>query len=188
MSKKIIIFSITILLIIAGVIFWITVSRKSAGDQLTELTKNLPQAIKVFKKNNSYTVVNEKDGYQIRMPESWKGFSQVGYFEEKTNLEPKKLLMLAEIGGNLVALAQYQLKDKNTFLNSFVEQLLQKSQELDWQKEERKIGKLATIRTTSKNQYLEGLVSYFFKKDLKIYELSGSSEKLLQELIKNGKW
>ena len=185
MNKKIIIAVVVLALGFAS-FFLLTLGPKKI--ELKDLEKNLPEGIKVWQVGNLYEVSNKTDGYILKMPETWKGFKSLSYSAEKESEEPKTLLILEGLEpGDLFAVSAYQLKESKTDLESWLNQLLEKSKELNWQKEKKKAGKFNAIKV-SENKYLENLVSYFFKKGDRIYEVSGFSEETIKEIVKEGKW
>lgn len=185
MSKKII---LAVVILALGFASFFLLTTREKRIELKDLGKNLPEDLKVFQVGDIFEVSNKTDGYFLRMPETWKGFKNLTYSAKKEIDEPKTLLILeGKQEGDLLAVGVYWLKDKNADLNDWLAQLLEKSKELNWQREQKKAGKTAVIKVTE-NKYLAGLTTYFFKKGAKIYEISGFSEEALGKIIGQGRW
>jgi len=86
MSKKttISIIVIILLLIGGGVYYW-----WQNETELSELNKNLPQGIRVEKRDGQEVVVNTIDGYEIKIPKEWGGLENIEYLNKKSGLTLK---------------------------------------------------------------------------------------------------
>lgn len=185
MNKKII---LAVVILTLGFASFFLLTSRPKKVELKDLEKNLPEGLKVFQVGNLYEVLNKIDGYQLQMPKTWKGFKNLSYSAKKESKEPKTLLIMEGINeGDLLAVGAYKPEDKNADLGVWTSQLLEKSKGLDWRQEKKKVGKFNVIKV-NENKYLAGLNTYFFKKDARIYEISGFSEDLVEKIIKQGKW
>jgi len=75
MKKNIVILIVVgvILILAIGVVyfFW------QGGPRLRSINKNLPKGIRVEKRNGQEVVVNDIDGYEIKVPKEWGGVREV---------------------------------------------------------------------------------------------------------------
>lgn len=83
MNKKLVIGGVVLLLIVGGGIFFFL--SQQAQNAVKDLNANLPEGVKVTKSlfSNTYTVVNEIDGYGFKVPivpaYNWNGVKQIIY-------------------------------------------------------------------------------------------------------------
>ena len=180
-----VLFVLFLLLFVGGVFLW-----QENQKDVAELNKNLPEGVRVVKSliGEEYSVVNKIDGYEFKVPKEWKGIEEIEYIPERTEegyvwdsleLEGK------EGFGRVVGVSRFKLEQTNISLeewakNSFEFSSLKNNLSKD------KINEFEIIKT----QEQVGTIGYiyFFKKDLKLYTITGGSEEFIQEIISNGKW
>lgn len=184
MSKKII-FSIIVISILAvgGFFCW-----WQNGAELRELNKNLPDGIRVVQRNGSQVVINQKDGYEIKVPEGWGGLEKVRYKEIENNQE--KYLLLEGNNGVVIEMRQHTINEVG------VEEWLEKQKEglknprfgdFTIFLGEEKIGNYEILKLKNESPIVGTIFTYLFKKDSQIYEIyTDCSEESIRDVILNG--
>lgn len=170
-----------LLLAVAGVFCW-----QKTQDNVVRFNKNLPSGVRIVKDlfRKEYLIVNNIDGYEFKLPERLKKPKEVKYYEERKGEIPG--LFLKGTDGEIVGIGVYELK-QDTSLESWITGWISQFSSFVWSTEQEKIGDFAVVKAKEKS-HLAGLPTYFFKKNFKIYEISGTSGELIQEIIVNGKW
>ena len=87
MQKKttiLILIIVIVLLLIGGVYWW-----WQGEAELKELNKNLPEGIRVEKRNGQEVIINTIDGYEIKVPEEWGGIEIAEYLNKESGLTLK---------------------------------------------------------------------------------------------------
>ena len=188
MRKKIIfsLIGILLLVIIAGGFFW----WRNQKD-VRELNKNLPEGVRVVKNFfGEYRVVNKIDGYEFKLPKEIKSLKEVKYYTEE---EKKPVgISIEGIGGEVIGVGYYKLiqpdKSLESWINDWSKEWVSYFQTFNWEIEKKQIGNFEVFKV-SEEKHLAGLMSfYFFKKNLRIYQLGVIPEKFIREIILNGKW
>ena len=175
-----------LIVVLAGGVFWWWQDQS----EVKELNKNLPKGVRVVKSlfGKEYKVINEIDGYELKIPKEWGGLAKIEYFEEEKNRTTG--LSLEGLRGKEKELGVicYKLNQENISLEDWVKELFRKFKLSDLIKiEKKKIGDFEVVQVRAEEQF-KGFVWNFFKKNLKIYEIDGISNELLREIILNGKW
>jgi hypothetical protein len=193
MKKKVIILIVVILLLIGGGIFWWW--RDQAGAR--ELNKNLPEGVRVIKNSftGEYWADNRIDGFKVKIPREWEGLEKVEYFTEE---EVNALAIQGIKGGleNYIAIANYKLISPDISLDLWMEEWIKKFGIFPRVKHNFKIGDLEVIKLTIEENYVQErlagimLLEYFFKKDSKVYQISGllETKEFIHYIILNSKW
>jgi len=81
-----------------------------------------------------------------------------------------------------------KLENEQISLESWTQERIIKSIPSHWKIEKQFLNDIETIKLWSEKQSLSGIPLYFFKKDSKIYNISGTSEDFIRYIIANGKW
>lgn len=189
MNKKFIIFIILILLLIAGKVFWWWES----GKELRELNKSLPEGIKVEKREGQQVVVNKKDGYEIKVPDEWKGVRNLNYREIEDGRQ--RTIYLEANEGQIIEIRTHQLAQTNIELESWVKDLIESLQDSRYSPNtlilgKEKIGNYEILKTKEEGTHImPTFYFYYFQKDSKIYEIfTDYSEENIRDIILKGKF
>lgn len=184
-TKKLIILSVFVLLLIAGGVFNWWNQR-----DVRILNENLPEGIRVVKTLwGDYKVVNKIDGYEFKIPREWKGIEEIKYIPN--NKEEKYLvasinIKSVEVKKGGIAIDCFQITNKEYELENYVKRIFEEhglSGDLIHDViEENEIIKV------QENVHLGGEYIYFLKENSSIYAITGKSKKDIQEIIINGKW
>ncbi len=178
MSKKTTIILITIIaliLISGGVYLW-----KNKAE-LQELNKNLPQGIRVERRDNQEVVVNTLDGYEIRVPKEWGGLENVDFRE----IGNEKILSIEGKKYQIATITIHNI-DKNIDMVSYVKNLWEESP-ITYTRpeifEQGKLGNYDLIKAKDFGGEVGDIFFYYLKSDSKIYEFSSDSEEVIQSVI-----
>jgi len=187
MKKKIIIIiSIVLILVAGGGFFWWNGNQKD----VRELNKNLPEGMRVVKNlfgfGNEYKVVDKIDGYEFKVPKEWRGMKKITYYEQTKTEAPG--ISIDTQSGDLFGIGVVKLENEQISLESWTQERIIKSIPSHWKIEKQFLNDIETIKLWSEKQSLSGIPLYFFKKDSKIYNISGTSEDFIRYIIANGKW
>lgn len=186
MKKKIIFLIVIVLLFVAGGIFWWWENQKD----VRELNKNLPEGVKVVKDlfGEEYRVVNKIDGYEFKVPKEWEGVKKITYYPPiETEKKPGGISIDAQ-NGDMFGIGMLRLENDQISLESWVQERIIKSNPSFWKVEKQFFDNTETMKLIVQKKPLSEFPSYYFKKDSKIYYLSGPSEELIGYIIINGKW
>lgn len=187
MVKKVVLAVLVLGLFGGGFFYW----QRSQAD-VRELNKNLPDGVKVVKSlfGNEYRVVNKLDGYSFKVPDEWKGVSDIEYISvrEAEGYRGTSLNIGGNTGiGNSVGIDNYisggEMKGD---LKSWAESNF-KTFGLTGTFFEDVVGQINVVKA-KEEIHLLGEQVYFFKKELNIYVITGGSEEFIKEIILNGKW
>jgi len=187
MNKKIIFSLIVILVFAGGGFFWWWQDQKD----VRELNKDLPEGVRVVKNfAGEYRVVNKIDGYEIKVPEEWRGLKEVKYHEEEEGIPGVTGLTLEGIEGRERAfgIISHKLDQPDISLEFWVEIQFQKfglSETTQFRKF--KVGDFDIIQVKTE-EYFADFAWYFFKKNQRVYEIQSVSEEFIREIITNGQW
>ena len=185
-KRKKVLFVTIILLIFAGVFCFVCWQNQK---DVRELNKNLPAGIKVIKSfiGKDYKVVNKIDGYEFKVPQEWKEIKEIKYYPEEEKNEGITGLSLEGVEGKEKSLGiiSYRLNETSIDLEKWVRERFQKFKLSEVVKIEKINPEVVKV---SAEEYLADFNWYFLKNGIKIYEISGISEELAQEIITNGQW
>ncbi len=186
MKKKILIPVFVVLFLavaLAGFFWW-----KENQRDVRELNKNLSEGVRVVKSffGNEYKIINKIDGYEFKVPREWEGIKKITYYEP-TEKESAGISIDAQ-NGDLFGIGVFNLESNQITLESWVQERIIKSNSAFWKVEKQFFGDFETMKLIPEKKLLSGFPSYFFKKNSKIYYLSGLSEELIRYIILNGKW
>ncbi|MCK4473751.1 hypothetical protein KAU40_00590 [Candidatus Parcubacteria bacterium] len=186
MNKKFTILIIGILLLaITGGIFW-----WQSEKELKELNKNLPDGVKIEKKEGQYKVVNKRDGYEIKMPKEWEELYWVDYIFEKGMIGHVIVLEPFEKEGVGISCIIPDPPDVNLeiWIQDYCEKffknpLIERGKIGDF--EITKLKKEYSIRGGKEkiSKYL-----YVFRQNSKICQIGGESKDSIHYIILNSKW
>lgn len=179
--RKNITFAIIILILIAGGIsFW-----WQNGAELRELNKNLPEGIRVVERNGQQVVVNEKDGYEIAVPEKWGGLESVDWREsfqfEKgiVSIEGKKY--------QLIEIKVFSKKEKID-MEKWIRELWKENPIIYIEPtiiEEEIFNDYKMMKANSFGGTIGDLFFIYIQINSNIYEFSSDSEEIVQDVILN---
>ncbi|HOK34764.1 MAG TPA: hypothetical protein PLB19_01335 [Candidatus Paceibacterota bacterium] len=188
MSKKITISIIVIaLLLIGGGVYWWWQSKV----ELQELNKNLPQGIRVERRNNQEVVVNTLDGYEIKVPKEWGGLENVEYLDKESGLTLKSKNTEDWVLINSYE-NSYEIENSKSNLNDwlnihFKEQPLFFPESITSIFGEENIKNYHIIKVKTDDPLIGTHFFYYFQQNSKIYEIyTDYSEESIREVILNG--
>jgi hypothetical protein len=185
MKKKVIILIVVILLLIGGGIFWWW--RDQAGAR--ELNKNLPEGVRVIKNSftGEYWADNRIDGFKVKIPREWEGLEILQYHEEEQDFPGITGLSLEGINRQQITIICHHLKKIDASLKDWVIYRIQEVFEIEDAEIKRKEIEGREI-VEVKIPGFGDIVWYFFREDIKIYEIHHIDEELAFYIIKNSKW
>ena len=196
MKKKtlfLIILGLLIVVLTGGVFWW-----WQDQSEVKELNKNLPKGVRVVKSlfRKEYKVINEIDGYELKIPKKWGGIEGIEYstFEKEEGIKSFLFLVASKKGEGFTGIELYRetSADKNLELwaKKWAEEhepfLITQIKRGMVKIEKEKLGNLEAVEFKTKTG---SVLSYFFQKNFKIYRLwGGAPDKSIREVILNGKW
>ena len=191
------IISISLVLILAGALTYVGIRFGFRGE-VGVLNKTLPDGIRIEKREGQYELINEKDGYLIKIPNAGRGkIQEVSYWVEglmyKSNSLPEKirkalfpetkLHILRDRIENDIYLICFKLKQDislEKFAKTFhTPKILERKMKID---------NLPVIKLMAVNSSLN---RYFFKVNSKIYILQMAEygdDEYTRSIIKNSRW
>lgn len=185
MLKKIIVLVVIILLLGVGVFYW-----QNSQKDVKELNKSLSKGVAVVKSliGNEYKVVNKIDGYEFKVPEEWKGLSEIIYTPERTEMGytgTSVEFREKEGRSRSIGIDRFRAKgniDLETWSKKFFDTL-----GLVGELIKDSVGKFEIVKV-QESVHLMGDYIYYFQGDNIIYAITGGSEDSIREIILNGKW
>lgn len=186
MNKKIIIVLVFILILAGGGFFWWWQDRES----VRELNRDLPEGVRVIKNlAGEYWVINEIDGYEIKVPEEWGGLERINYFSDQTENKEYNITGINILGlkgeSRLISIDQYKIKEGMVDLENFAKELLKKSEILTNLIQDR-VGNKEVFRLNEPLPLIGQM--YFIENENSIFLIGGISDKFIRGIIANGKW
>ena len=196
MNRKIIIALIVFFIFVAEIFLWWI-----GEGELRRLNKDLPQGIIVEEIAGRQIVMNKKDDYEIKIPETWEGLERVSY-SKKGNKE----LRLEGKGGDFAIVSRLKIAKVVNF-DSWISKVLKKFKGVKFSKFVSFLGK-ETIkveivkgnnptgtRTYNVAKIKDGkplneengpVFFYYFRREDKIFEIIGNSEKDIKTIFSEG--
>ncbi len=187
MQKKttiLILIIVIVLLLIGGVYWW-----WQGEAELKELNKNLPEGIRVEKRNGQEVIINTIDGYEIKVPEEWGGIEKVDYREASTTQQ--KWIFLEGDKGQITEIRSHKLTQENIELKSWVKNWIKELQGSRFAPSasilgEEKIGNYEVIKVIDEKPITGTFFFYYFQKGSQIYEIyTDYSEESIRDIILN---
>ena len=184
MSKKII-FLITVIvsavfLIVASLsfyFFW------QGGPRLRSINKNLPEGIRVEKRNGQEVVVNKLDDYEITAPKDWSEFKKVEY----RKIDSEKIVDLESVNSQLIEIKTFS--DTKKEIEEWLRERWANTPGVYIKPEvlgNEKIGKYIVLKVKDFGGEVGDIFFYYLKANSKIYEFTSDSEKSIKDIILNG--
>ena len=184
MQKKttiLILIIVIVLLLIGGVYWW-----WQGEAELKELNKNLPEGIRVEKRNGQEVIINTIDGYEIKVPEEWGEIEIAEYLNKESGLTLK-----SKNTEDWVSISEFN-EEQNTDLFSWVEKRIKDLEGIRFSPSpftfilgEEKIGNYEVIKVI--DEAITGtFFFYYFQKGSQIYEIyTDYSEESIRDIILN---
>jgi hypothetical protein len=190
MNKKLAIGGVVLLLIVGGGIFFFL--NQQAQNAVKDLNANLPEGVKVTKSlfGNTYTVVNEIDGYEFKIPDAWEGVTKIAYIPkgDEQGYTASSIGIEGQEGfSRMISIDRFEIDNLNNIdLTSWAKTNFD-TYGLEGEFAKDSIGVFEIVKT-QENVHLLGMYVYFFQKDSAIYAVTNGSEEFIREIITNGKW
>lgn len=179
--RKNITFTIIILILIAGGISWWWQS----GAELRELNEGLLKGISVVERNGKQVVINEKDGYEITIPDEWEGLESIGW-RESSQFE-KGIVSIEGKDHQLTEIKAFSKKEKIN-MEKWVKELWKENSTIYIEPEiikEKILNDYKMIKANSFGGMIGDLFFIYIQIDSNIYEFSSDSEEIIQDVILN---
>ena len=180
--KKNIIFAVGFALILA--IAWVYFVWQG-GEELRELNKDLPEGIRVVERNGGQVVVNEKDGYEITVPEKWGGLESVNW-RESSRFE-KGIVSIEGKYYQLTEIKVFSQKEKID-MEKWVKELWKENSTIYIEPEiveEKILNDYERIKANSFGGMIGDLFFIYIQINSNIYEFSSDLEEIIQDVILN---
>lgn len=181
-KKTIILIIVIVLLLIGGGVYW-----WGQGEaELKELNKNLPDGIRVEKRNGQEVIINTIDGYEIKVPEEWGGIEIAEYLNKESGLTLK-----SKNTEDWVSINNYEITE-GTNLNSWLKEHFE-NYSLSFPESitsitgEEKIKNYEIIKVKVEHPMTGTTFFYFFQQGSNVYKIyTDYSEKSIRAIILNG--